>query len=159
MQRRKGTGGHEVRGCEHRIDVGMPPEEDIHRALAALAGELATLFEALVEWQTCRAECVTISPPAGDAGGHVLGAQDRGNPDPSLVDQMSYGREGAAVIVVVDVTDARAPRRLAADDDRDALGVEVLRQRVVAVQREEDDAVDVAAREVALGPAFFLRGL
>ena len=72
---------------------------------------------------------------------------------------MSHGREGAAVVVVVDVADARAPRRLAADDDRDALGVEVLRQRVVAVQRAEDDAVDVDAREVALGPAFFLRGL
>ena len=72
---------------------------------------------------------------------------------------MRYGREGAAVVVVVDVADARPPGRLAADDDRDALGVEVLRQRVVAVQREEDDAVDVAAREVALGPAFFLRGL
>jgi hypothetical protein len=73
---------------------------------------------------------------------------------------MFHGRNGAAVVVVVDIADPGALRRLAAHDHRDAMRLEVVREWIVTVQRKKDHAIDVAAgREVALRPAFLLRRL
>ena len=49
VQRRQRPGGHQVRGREHRIDVRAPLEEDLHRALATLAGEPTALLKVGVE--------------------------------------------------------------------------------------------------------------
>ena len=62
-------------------------------------------------------------------------------------------------VVDVDVAHRRAARWPSTDDDRDAASRHGARQRVVAVQRNEQRAVDVAGRQVALGPALLQRGL
>jgi hypothetical protein len=70
-----------------------------------------------------------------------------------------HGRDSAAVVVVVDITDPGPVGRLTAHDDRDATRLEVLREWVITVQRKQDHAIDVATGEVALRLAFLLRRL
>ena len=70
---------------------------------------------------------------------------------------MAGGELGAAAVVGVDVVDLGAARRPADDDERDAPGGQLGGQRIVAVEADEDDAVDVAAGQVAHGARLLLR--
>ena len=62
---------------------------------------------------------------------------------------MLHGRGGAAAVVDVDVRDAGA-RRPPADHHRDSVALQRRRQRIGAVERDEQDPVHVPRGQVAL---------
>jgi hypothetical protein len=67
-----------------------------------------------------------------------------------------HGSKGTTVVVVVDVTDPSAARRLAAHDHWDAVRLEMFRKGVITVQREQNHAFDMATGKVAGRSAFLL---
>ena len=75
-------------------------------------------------------------------------AGDRGNPAPALGDQVVH-RQGAALpVVAVDRAGPDALRRPPTDHRRDVVFDQVQRQGIVAVEADEDGAVDVLVDQI-----------
>ena len=76
---------------------------------------------------------------------HVLGPGDRRDDAAARGDQVLDGGAGALDVVDVDVAHLDAARRPSADDHRDAPTSDGLGQRVVAVEADQEGAIDVPA--------------
>ena len=125
--------------------LGRAREQPLHRRAAALEREVGDLDDAVVRPDAGRREPLVIAGQPIGARGHVLRPGDRRDPAPPAVEQMLDRAAGAAAVVDVDVVTPR-PGRPAADDERDAVPAERGGQRIGAVQRDQQDAVDVAGR-------------
>src|SRR4029078_8324094 len=78
------------------------------------------------------------------ARAHVLRAGHRGDDPAAAVDEVLRLRDSSAHVVSVDVVQVlRLAQRAPTKDSRDAVLLEALRQLVLAVQGDQQDAVDV----------------
>ncbi len=119
--------------------------------MPALEGEVADLDQAVVRRDARPRQGFVIPGQSIRAGGHVLRTGDRRHPPPSLADEVLHRGTGTTAVVDVDVGDAGSGRT-PADHDRNAAALEIHRERVRPVERDEQDAVGMTGGEVALHP-------
>ena len=137
----------------------MPLEEVGHRPGTALLGEVSGRNEAVVDRPARTPEGIPVPLEAIVCGTHVRWTADGRDIAAAELDQVLGREHPAAAVVVVDVADARAGRRPTSDDDRDAPPSKFFRERVVAVERVHDHAVDVAGHQVGLELALLVVAL
>ena len=80
----------------------------------------------------------------------MLRPADVGDAAPALLDQVLRRALGARVVVDVHVADVESSARPPSEDDRDAARLESLRQHLVVDHADQQNAIDVPAREVLL---------
>ena len=100
---RQRAGRHQIGGGEHRVDVRPGLEQALHRARAALLGEVADGLEGRIGITVGTREGVPVPAEAIDSCGHVLRARDRGDGPPAAADEVLDRRSSPAPVVDIDI--------------------------------------------------------
>ena len=146
----EGADRHGIVRHEDAVEVGVAAEERLHRPCARVLAEVAVLDEPFPHPLAGVAERVRVPLEPVDPDGHVQRAGDRRDLAAAGGEQVGGRRPRAAAIVGVHVGEPFARPRPAAQHGGNAGVRQGARQRVVAVQRHENDAVDMAVPDVAL---------
>ena len=148
----------QVRGGEHRVQVGPGAQQFGHRPLAAGDAELAVRHQVRLVAQPGRLQRRAIAGQPVLAGAHVQRAGDGGDGAPADLQQVLGGQPGAAGVVGVDVVERLgAGQRAAAEHGRHRLRLQLLRQLVAAVQGQQQHPVHVATGGVVHEPPVLVR--
>ncbi|SED10287.1 hypothetical protein SAMN05428945_3843 [Streptomyces sp. 2224.1] len=147
---------HQVGADEDGVQVRYGIEEPAHGPLTAQRREAAVRDQPRVRLRCAERIAVAVEPV--HRGCLVERSGDHGDPAAAAAEEVAYGLAGAVAVVGVDVqrpgvaVGARPAGPAAVDGGQPgALGH--ARQRVVAVQREHQRAVDMPGRQIAADAA------